>query len=458
MPRLLSLVCLITALLAPGSLAAAPLDLAAKIDPLAKPLIDEKLVVGCVIGIIKDGQSQVLAYGETEKGSSRAPAADTVYEIGSVTKVFTAVLLADMVRRGEVKLDDNIQSLLPADRVTIPTRSGKRITLEQIATHHSGLPRMPGNFKPADPRNPYADYSVAQMYTFLSGHQLARDPGQSYEYSNLATGLLGHALALKAKTDYETIITSRICKPLSMSDTTITLSASQRKRLAPPYNAALRPEHNWDLPTLAGAGAIRSTATDMLKFLAANLADDDADLTKSLRAAHERRRDVPGGLGIALGWHIARDNTTLLHNGQTAGYHAFAAFNRKARVAAVVLSNTATGEIDQLGELCVQVAAGQEVTPPPRRKAIAVDEATLKSYVGQYALAPTFILTVTLEDGRLMVQATGQEKIPVFAESKTRFFYKAVDAQITFTVDEKGAVTQLILHQNGRDMPAARGK
>jgi CubicO group peptidase (beta-lactamase class C family) len=436
----------------------APLDFKSKIDPLAKPLVDDGYVVGCAIGIMKEDRTQVLAYGETEKGSGRAPDGDTVYEIGSITKTFTAIMLSDMARRGELKLDDAVQALLPQDQVTIPKRGEKPITLADLATHHSGLPRMPGNFKPADPRNPYADYTVKQLYEFLSASKPARDPGQGYEYSNLAVGLLGHILALKAQTGYESLLTDRILKPLKMSDTGITLTESQRKRLAPPYNAALKLDASWDLPTLAGAGAVRSTVNDMLKYLAANLATDEAPLTKSIAATHAPRHKIFGNQAIGLGWHIAGDGATRWHSGQTGGYACYAAFIPGRNIAVVVLANTASTEVPAFGESILRVALGIDVKPVVRRKAIEVDEATLKAYVGVYPIAPTLIMTITVEDGQLMAQLTGQEKLPLFAESKTKFFYKIVDAQVSFVADEKGAVTKLILHQNGRDMPAGKVK
>jgi len=442
----------------PPARAPVPLDLKAKIDPLAKSLVEDGIIVGCAVGILKDGRTQMLFYGETEKGSGRPPDGDTVYEIGSITKTFTAILLADMARRGELKMEDAAQSLLPADQVTVPKRGERPISLADLATHHSGLPRLPTNLNSVDPRNPYAHYTVKQMYEFLSGCKPARDPGTAYEYSNLATGLLGHIVSLKAGAGYESLLVDRICKPLKMGDTSITLGESQRRRLAPPYNAALKPDANWDLPTLAGAGAVRSTVADMLKYLAANLANDEAPLTKSIVATHAPRHKIPGNQAIALGWHIAGDGITRWHNGQTGGYSSFAAFIPGRNIAVVVLSNTSSMEISAFGNSIVRVTAGLEAQPSRRRKAVAVDEAKLKSCVGVYQFAPTAHLTVTFEDGRLMAQLTGQDKYLLFAESETKFFYRVVDAQVSFVADEKGAITKLILHQGGRDLPAARLK
>lgn len=435
------------------------LDLRAKIEPLARPLIEDGEAVGFVVGIVKDGQTQVIAYGETTKGSGQAPDGDTVYEIGSVSKVFTGVLLADAVEQGRMKLDDPVQKFLP-EEVKLPIAGDKPITLEHLATHTSGLPRMPANFHPADPTNPYADYTVARMYEFLGGHVLGRPPGE-YEYSNLGMGLLGHVLARQAGCTYEELLSGRITKPLAMRDSRITLDDDQRRRLAPPYEASLAGAKNWDIPTLAGAGAIRSTANDLVKFIQANLAEGDQPLTRALRLSRVKRHQMKDGLAMGLGWHIARDGLTRWHSGMTGGYHVWLAVAPELKLGNVVLANTASTKISQFGEQVVQAAAGMDVKPPPRRKTVEVDPAVLASYVGKYALGPDFILTVTLEDGGLHVQATGQPKVPVFAASATEFFYKVVDAQITF-VPEKDAkdkaakAPKLILHQNGRDMEARR--
>jgi len=430
------------------------LDLQPKIDPLARPLVEDGLVVGMVVGVVKDGQTQVIAYGETTKGSNVAPNADTVYEIGSISKAFTGVLLADLIERGVVKLDDPVQKYLP-EGVKMPVADGKPITLEHLAMHTSGLPRLPDNMKPADPSNPYADYTDSQMYEFLKGHELRRPPGE-HEYSNFGMGLLGQLLAGRMGKTYEQVLVEKICKPLGMGDTRIALDEDQRKRLAPPYNGILEPDRTWDLSTLAGAGGIRSTVSDMIKFIEANLADDDKPLTRALRLSHEKRHAMKNGLSMGLGWHIARDGITRWHNGMTGGYHGWLAVVPSHNLGVVVLANTATARVTPFGESVTRIAFGLEVAPPKSRKEVDVDSAVLESYAGVYVLTPQFVLTVTVEDGKLMVQATGQPKLPVFAESKTEFFYKIVDAQISFVPDEDGKVKHLTLHQGGLNLKAVR--
>lgn len=430
--------------------AAGGAELQAQIDLLARPLVADGTAVGFVVGVVRDGKTQFFCYGETAKGSRTVPNPDTLYEIGSVTKAFTGTLLADLVVRGLAKLEDPVEKYLPAE-VKMPVAEGKPIRLVDLATHSSGLPRMPDNFAPADSNNPYADYGEDRLYAFLKGHKLRRAPG-THEYSNLGMGLLGVVLARRAGCTYERLLEDRITRPLGLADTRITLDDRLRRRLAPPYDASLEQVKNWDFRAIAGAGAVRSTARDLLKFAQANLATD-GPLRKTFQLAQSKHFDAPGGPAMGLGWHFARDGVTRWHNGMTAGYHTWLAIVPGRGVAVVVLSNTATMRITQFGELVTRAALGLEVKPlaprKPDRKEVAVDVATLDRYVGVYPLFAGFDLTVTLEKGQLMVRGTGQPSLPVFAESPTEFFYKAVDAQITFVLGKDGRVEKLVLHQNG---------
>ncbi|MHC4548253.1 MAG: serine hydrolase [Planctomycetota bacterium] len=428
--------------------------LATRLDRLAKPYVKGGTVVGLSVGVVAgpDRESLFRGYGKVARDRDATPGPDTVYEIGSISKAFTGVLLALMVQDGSVRLDQPIAELLP-ERVTVPAHGERRITLVDLATHTAALPRMPANFAPQDPANPFADYTVERMYAFLSGWKLPYPPGEKYLYSNLGVGLLGHALAREADRSYEELLVARIAAPLGLESTRLALTDDLRRRLAPPHDARGRPAANWDIPTLAGAGAIRSTARDMLTFLRANLAPAETPLHAALAQAREVRYRPPrtGGQRMGLGWHIG-PNDVHWHNGQTGGYHAMAAVDTKHHRAVVVLANTANGVPDRLAHQILRLLAGEKIA----RREIEVASDVLASYVGTYRILPTFALTVTHEEGRLMVQATGQPKLQAFATSKTEFFYKVVDARLTFVKDEEGRVTALILHQHGRDLRAPR--
>ena len=415
--------------------------------------------VGIVVGVIEPQGRRMVAYGSLNQGDPRPLNGDTIFEIGSATKVFTSLLLADMVQRGEVALTDAVAKYLPAE-VKVPERGGRAITLVDLSTHTSGLPRMPSNFSPKDPANPYADYSVEQLYQFLSSYQLTRDIGSQFEYSNLGGGLLGQALAHRAGVDYEALVRSRITGPLGMNSTGITLSPEMKARLALGHNDKLVTVPNWDLPALAGAGALRSSVNDMLTFLAANLGYVKSPLAPAMAAMLSVRRPTgaPGGGEIGLGWLITKpsEDEIVWHNGGTGGYRSFIGYDAKSRVGVVVLSNTFTGSgVDDIGMHLLD--SHVPLLPAPKEhKEITVDPKIFEGYVGQYQLAPNFILTVTREGDQLFTQATGQSKVQVFPESERDFFLKVVDAQIAFETDANGRATSLTLHQNGANVPAKR--
>jgi len=363
-----------------------------------------------------------------------------------------------MAARGEVLIESPLQELLPKG-VTAPVAEGQPITLLHLVTHTSGLPRMPDNFKPADAGNPFADYDAKKMYDFLSSHKLRRPPGE-YEYSNYGMGLLGTVLATRAGSPYEELVTERILKPLGMNDTRITLTESDKERLAPPYDADLKPNRNWDLAAFAGAGALRSTADDCLKLLdvalAADANADQQEVAQAIQTAWVRRHGKPGEIGVGLAWHQAKDGVTWFHDGMTGGYSSCIFAYPPKRLGVVVLVNAAYGGTSTLGEKIIQSMLGMDVEPIAFRKIAKVDREALEKYVGKYAILPWFGITVTLEDDQLMAQATGQEKFQIFPESSTKFFYKVVDAQITFVEGEDGTVKKFVLHQNGRDLPAVK--
>jgi D-alanyl-D-alanine-carboxypeptidase/D-alanyl-D-alanine-endopeptidase len=433
---------------------AAHADQADDIGKLAAPLIDSQSMVGCVVGVLENGQTKIYSFGEVHRGKGDKPDGDTLYEIGSLTKAFTGTLLGDMVNRDIVKLDTPLQDLLP-DNVKLQVADDKPIKLVDLASQTSGLPRLPTNLKPKDWNNPYADYTPELLYEFLNGYKLTRPPGK-YEYSNVGMGLLGHVLARKAGKSYEQLVVERICDPLAMNDTQITLSDEQRKHLAPPYNRALDEDHTWDFDSLAGAGALRSSANDLLKLAKGALAGDGSDVSKAIHEAWKPHYQKKGDFTVGLAWMQAHDDVTWWHAGQTGGYTSALFIYPPKKVAVVVLANTGTEFTSMLAEKVVVLVAGGKPTPIELRKTVKVDPAVLKTYEGRYSLTPLFAITVTVEDGKLMAQATGQDKFEVFPESETEFFYKVVDAKLSFEKDKDGKVTQLVLHQNGLKQPGKK--
>lgn len=425
-----------------------------------RPMLADRIAkggsAGLVLGVVEGGAARIVASGPRGGAGSAAIDGKTVFEIGSVSKVFTTILLAEMVGRGEVALEDPVQKLLPAG-VTVPSRNGKVITLLDLATASSGLPRMPTDFKPADPANPYADYTVAKMYAFISSQTLPRDPGAIYEYSNLGMGLLGQALAERAGKPYEQLVTERILQPLGMSDTRISLTGELKARLAQGHDGDLEPAGNWDIPGMAGAGAWRSTASDMLRFLAACINPPADRLGEAIRLSIGSRR--PAGaptMTIGLGWHILQrgDRRMVWHNGGTGGYHSFVGFDPVSKSNALVLSNS-SADIDDIGRYIIDPTMAMKTLPAPR-PVVAVADSVLQLYVGRYELSPGFSIEISRSGSVLSAQATNQPRFRLFASSPARFFLRVVEAEVEFKRDSAGTVTGLVLFQGGRESPGRR--
>jgi CubicO group peptidase (beta-lactamase class C family) len=417
--------------------------------------------IGSSISVALIDQSGTKFYnnGKTSKQADAHPADEnTVYEIGSITKVFTGILLAEAVKRGEVKLDDPISKYLPST-VKTPKFNGKEITLLDLTTQSSGLPSLPDDFKPKDPNNPYADYTVQQLYEFLGRVELKHEIGVKFEYSNLGVGLLGHILALRAKMGYEDLVKERILNPLGMKDTAIIFSPSMRSHLAAGHNMEGKQTENWDLPTFAGAGALRSTASDMTKFVTANLGLSKTIISDSIAEAQKVRRTFEGSpVKISFNWITTKSGgrDIIWHNGGTGGYRTFLGMDMDQKKGVFVATNSADS-VDDLGFHLLNSDVPLRKVEKPKTE-ITLSETILDGYVGEYQLAPGFSIVVIREGNRLFAEATMQPRFELFAEREDEFFLKAVEASISFTKDNSGKVTGLILHQGSNNTAGKKVK
>jgi CubicO group peptidase (beta-lactamase class C family) len=410
-----------------------------RVEKAAQDRIAAAIHQTLVFGVVDGDNSEVVAFGQLDGG--KAPDGDTVYEIGSITKTFTATLLAQAVLAGRVTLDTPVAQLLPDFK--IPSRGGKEITLGQLGTQHSGLPRLPSNLLPKDGADPYADYDAARLKAFLAGYELPRDPDASYEYSNLGLGLLGDALAQQEHTDWDALTRENILKPLGMTMSGTAFSDAMRAHLAAGHDNLGNAVKNWDFDAMAGAGAMRSTGNDMLRYLKANMGIDASPLAAAMKLAQEPRGEVSKTNRIGLIWMTSRTGI-VWHSGQTGGYRSYLGFTPDRRHGVVILSNTAI-DLDDLGFATLS----PRVPLAAVNKAIALPTASLDEYVGTYKLADKFLLKVFRVDDALFVRATGQGPIPIFPSAPNEFFAKAVRASASFTRDPNGVITGLVLHQNG---------
>ena len=442
---------------------------------LVKRVDQQKQAVGIVVGVIEPNGRRIVAYGNLASDDPRPLDGDTIFEIGSISKIFTSLLLADMVNRKEVALGDPAAKYLPG-HVKVPERNGKSITLLDLSMQTSGLPPFPSNRKLnltggeiKDAADLFGFYSVDDLYQFLSSYTLPRDPGSEIGYSNLGAGLLGHVLACRAGTDYETLLRGRITQPLGMLDTGITFAPSMKQRMAIGHKGNLLPatQLDWDPShALASAGALRSSANDMLTFLEAFLGYKETPLAPAMRAMLEVRRPLGKG-SIGLGWIIFPTDGREIANadGATLGFCSWAGYDPKERTGAVVLSNSFSSPgVDDIGVHILNPKLPlANIETPKERTQVSIDPKLLDHYIGRYRLGQG-TLEITRDGGRLFAQTLAQingqaiagPKFELFAESEEKFFAKVSNIQVSFETGPECPAARLILHKAGRDTLAPR--
>jgi len=307
--------------------------------------------VGITIGIVDKQGQRTFAHGALANNDLRPVASDTVFEIGSITKVFTSLLLAELVHQGALRLEDPVEKFLRC--VEPPIRNGRSIRLIDLSTHTSGLPRIPTNYRPRDLSNPYAEFTLEKLREFFASFSLDRDIGVQFEYSNLGGGLLGLALAERFNTSYDLLLKQVVLEPLGLANTGVVITSSMRDRLAPGHSRDLRQTSAWEFGVLAGAGALHSNLNDMLQFISANLGYSESRLHAPMSSMLSITRPTGrGNLRVGLGWLIGNysGRTVVWHNGATGGYRCFAGFARETGVGVVILSNTCTEvNLDDIG-------------------------------------------------------------------------------------------------------------
>ena len=401
--------------------------------------------VGIVVGILEPGGRRIVTYGRSGAADARPLDGETVFQIGSVTKVFTGLLLADMVTRGEVALDDPASKLLP-NGVRMPQR-GRPITLIDLSKHWSALPSMPTNFSLTASPNPYEAYSEQQLYEFLSSYELPREPGVQ-SYSNLGVALLGRLLARRAGTDYETLLNQRVLQPLGLRSTSITLDEEQARRLAPGHDRFNQPVETWNLVAMPASGSLRSTVNDLLSFLEATMSTESP-----LHAAMLLQR-VPGR---SLGWGRSTlgGESVYGHEGGKEGYRSAAVFNPRTKTGVVVLVNSRTtvGPMALARHLLHAGSALPPIAPVVQRSAnAALDPALLEAYEGRYRLESGTELRVKRRGNHLLVDTAGDGIQTFFSSGRDEFFSNTEDQVIAFR-RVGGRVSGLLLTTGGAPQP-----
>jgi D-alanyl-D-alanine-carboxypeptidase/D-alanyl-D-alanine-endopeptidase len=421
--------------------------------------------IGIVVGVIGPRGRRVIPYGHFSPADPPFLGGDTVFEIGSVSKVFTALLLADMVRKGEVALADPVAKYLPAG-VKIPDRNGRPITLGDLATHTSGLPFMPDEL-PAFRTSATPDNSDAQLYQFLARYQMTRDPGAEWDYSNVGYWLLGQALATRAGMDYESLLRTRVLAPLRMQNTAITLSAKLKARLAIGHNAVLQPAASFSsvsiYSAMPAAGGLVSTVNDLLTLLAVAMDYEPSPLAPSMTTMLTTRRPIDGdGSEQALGWVVTGkgDDQLVMHDGFTWGYASYVAWDPATRTGVVVLSNQLTS-VGDIGRHLLQPNMPLEPPTVTKHTEIKLGSAVLHTYAGQYKAEGMGVFNIARDDDFLTIQLPpdwGLPKLRLRPETQHDFFVAELPVRVTFQTDSEGRVNGLLLYppRGQHPLPANR--
>jgi D-alanyl-D-alanine-carboxypeptidase/D-alanyl-D-alanine-endopeptidase len=406
--------------------------------------------VGIVVGVIGPGGRRVISYGQPNEGDPRPVDGDTVFEIGSMTKVFTALVLADMLGRSEVALEDPIAKYLPVG-VKLPERDGQPITLLDVATHTSGLPLMPDGLPPLS-ELATAKYSNSQLYQFLARYELPRQSGKKWDYSNIGYALLGQALAARAAMDYEALLRTRVIAPLKLNSSGITLSPTVTAKLAVGHDASLQPTPPIStVPIMAvmmPAGGVLSTVNDLLTFLSVAMGYERSPLAPSMATMLSTQRPAPGG-EQALGWMVTGkgDDQLIVHDGGTFGYASSMVWDPKNRVGVVVLSN----HVADVGDVARHLLRPNRPLAKPtatKRTEIALDSAILDGYAGRYTSGIEAFI-ITREGAFLTIQLPGDWGLPKLRlrpESLRDFFVTELPLRVAFQTDNDGRVTGLLVY------------
>lgn len=329
-----------------------------KIKTLSDHYVNQNNNYGVAIGII-DGD-KVIRLCNSRTGCNETIDSSTIFEIGSISKLFTSLLLAEEVEGKSLQLQQPISSFLPSTAHP----SFASITFEQLASHSSGLPRLADNFwsRVNEPENPYRDYSEADLNNYISQYSLKQAPGQHYAYSNFGAGLLGNIIVNMHHTSYEALIKEKICSPFGMKETFVKLDP--KGKFSTPH-AGGKPSRYWDFQdATAGQGAIKSDLSDMTRFLQYNLYPEQSPFPSALQLMQEIHFSDPSqNKHTGLGWHIGSFNGQkyLEHNGATGGFRSYIGMIPGKKLGIVILSNS-DNSVDDLGIDILRLLDAQKIT------------------------------------------------------------------------------------------------
>ncbi len=401
--------------------------------------------------------TQFAFAGRRSARDDRPPEAASAFEWGSITKTCVGLLLADMALARELALDEPVEAALGQ---RLRDDKGTPLTWTDLATHRSGLPRLPANLRPRDGRDPYADYDAAALAAFLADWQPNARRDTRWEYSNLGFGVLGHALARRAGLGFDELLRGRILEPLGLQDTRLALTGRVIPQLLQGHDPRRDPVPRWQFDVMAGAGALTGPAGSLLRYGQAAAGLVETPLRAAFELAMQPRADGQGRARMGLGWILAplRGQWVANHDGSTFGFSSSLWVDATRKRTALVLANAQVG----IGDLALHLL---EPTMPLRnvaqeaaatqRESVTVEPLALSVLPGTYVLNPQFAVTVRLRDGRLHAQATGQGEFELYALDARRFFARVTALEIHFE-GGSGAPPAFVLHQGGQQLRFVR--
>lgn len=420
----------------------------ARMQQLVEASVDQGEFTGSVL-VARDGQVLLdQGYGLANREWNIPNDGDTKFRLASVTKQFTAVGVMLLGERGLVDLDAKVKTYLPGSPA-----AWDAITVRQLLNHTSGIPNFTND--PDFPKWAGQPATVAELIARFDKQPLRFTPGDRYEYSNSGYILLTAIIEAVSGKSYADYMAETLFQPLGMSDTGYDSNARVLPRRASGYTPSADGVINADYAHMTvpqGAGALYSTTRDLLKWKQALFGG------RILKPESLVQLTTPGLGDYALGVMVTEEDghRIISHGGGIQGFSTFLAYDATDRLTVAVLGNLNSPAPDRLGGQLLTLARGGAITLPSERIAVSMTSESLAAYEGVYALAPAFAITVTVRDGKLMAQATGQQAFELHASDADRFFLTVVDAQVSFTRDAAGLVDGLVLHQNGRDMPGRK--
>ena len=419
-----------------------------RMDRIIQSHVDSKQFMGSVL--VAQGGKVLLnkGYGSANLEWDIPDSPQTKFRLGSLTKQFTAAAILLLEERGKLRTDDLVAKYLPD-----APASWAKITLANLLTHTSGIPNFTS----------FPDYSTTEATPTTPEQLVARfrdkplnfQPGEQWEYSNSGYVLLGYLLEKITGQRYQDFVRDNLFAPLGMTESGYDSRAAIILHRASGYSPGANGPVNAgyiDMSIPFSAGALYSTTEDLWRW------EQGLFGGKVLTPASLKKMTTPFKNDYAYGLAVRRAHgyTVIEHGGGIEGFNTQLAYDPDRKLAVIVLGNLNGGAPGEIAGELMSLLHGERVVLPSERKEITVSTDVLRQYVGTYQLAPTFSIVITLEGNRLMSQATNQPALPLFPESETSFFLKAVDAQIEFTKNDKGEVTSLTLRQGGNEMKALK--